>query len=96
MLVALRSFHDDDVLSGSPLGASPEEVRSAVWKQVEATFTSVGDDPLLRVLLEQTYLDPAGGHQAAMRDQHMSRSSYYRHLQRARARFAEVTPGTAS
>ncbi len=88
LLLALRSFHDDDVLARSELAGTVVEVRDLVTGRVRSSFDDSDDDRMLRQLLEQTYLDPEGGHIAARRAAHMSRSSYYRHLQRARDRYA--------
>ena len=55
---------------------------------VEA-FGPTEPDQLLRRAIERTYLDPDGGHGIAQRELHMSRSSFYRHLQRARQQLVE-------
>lgn len=84
---ALRSFHDDDVLARSPLaaGAGPEAARRAVVAMLDRAFGPGPTDVALRATLEHTYIDPDGGPVRAMARLHMSRSSLYRHLQRARA-----------
>lgn len=90
---ALRSFHDDDALGTSPLagGHGAASARTAVRSAIDAAFGPSAADQLLRRALERTYLDPEGGHGPAQRELHMSRSSFYRHLQRARRRLAAHT-----
>lgn len=69
-------------------GASRDTVAAAI----QATFTDSSDDTLLRRILVDTYLEPRGGHVFAMTRANMSRSSFYRHLQRARQRLAAHWP----
>lgn len=88
LLLALRSFHDVDVLEQSPLGSTVGETRQVVLDRVADAFGDADEDQVLRSLLEHTYLDPEGGHAVARQRAHMSRSSFYRHLQRARDQFA--------
>lgn len=92
LLVALRSFHDDDVMGQSSLGESAEQARAVVRQAVRAAFGWGEDELLLRTVLERTYLDADGGHAVAMAELPMSRSSFYRHLQRARDRLASTPP----
>ena len=96
LLAAVRSFHDDAVLAASPLappdGSEPDRaaaVRARVGDALEAAFGPSEADRLLRRAIERTYLDPDGGHGIAQRELHMSRSSFYRHLQRARQQLVE-------
>lgn len=87
---ALRSFHDDAAMAASPLAAGngPDHARQAVRAALDVAFGPSDADQLLRRALERTYLDPEGGHGRAQRELHMSRSSFYRHLQRARQQLA--------
>jgi hypothetical protein len=87
---ALRSFHDDGALAASPLagGRGADHARAAIRSAIEGAFGPSEADQLLRRALERTYLDPEGGHGRAQRELHMSRSSFYRHLQRARQQLA--------
>ncbi len=99
VLAAVRSFHDDQALAASPLApptGSVDERAAAVRQQVAAAladaFTPSEPDQLLRRAIERTYLDPDGGHGRAQRELHMSRSSFYRHLQKARQQLADSSP----
>lgn len=98
MLAALRRFHDDDALAASGLApedatvaARAEAVRSLVRATVDRAFGSSGGDDALRQAIVRTYLDPAGGHGVAQRELHMSRSAFYRHLQKVRERVAAAS-----
>ena len=87
----LRSFHDDDALRALT-GLDPAATRAALRAAVERAFPD--DDPEgLRRALELTYLDPDGGHGVAQRALFMSRSSFYRLLQRARRQLVERGAG---
>ncbi len=98
VVVALRAFHDDDVLAASPLAPATgsvteraEAARQQARDAVDRAFGPSPGDQLLRAAIERTYLDPAGGHGVAQRELHMSRSSFYRHLQKARDRVADAS-----
>ncbi len=100
VLAALRRFHDDDALSTNPLAAADgsvadraDGVRATVRAVVEGTFGSSPGDQRLREAIVRAYLDPDGGHGIAQRELHMSRSTFYRHLQKARDRLATASPG---
>lgn len=97
--LALRSFHDDVALASLALAdrcpnaaevgvaGRAAFVRDHVRCGIDEAFTGgTDDDLLLRRALERTYLDPDGGHARARQELHMSRSSYFRHLARARDR----------
>lgn len=89
LVAALRSFNDDDALAGSPLAdrsGDADAVRAEVRRAIDVAFGESDSeaDALLRLAIERTYLDVDGGHGIAQRELHMSRSSFYRHLQRAR------------
>ncbi|WP_426571190.1 ATP-binding protein [Aquihabitans sp. McL0605] len=93
LVAALRSFHDDVALAASPLAPADagddeaeraEAVREVVRQSIDAAFGPSAPDQELRRAIERTYLDPDGGHGVAQRELHMSRSSFYRHLQKAR------------
>ena len=58
---------------------------------VEVAFADTDGDRRLRRALELAYLEPGGGHAAARDELHMSRSTFYRHLQRARLVLVERT-----
>ncbi|MCU1369556.1 MAG: hypothetical protein JWO77_750 [Ilumatobacteraceae bacterium] len=96
LLDAVRAFHDDAALAASSLAPAdgPDAARAAaVRAQVEdALVVAFGDgeaDQRLRQAIERTYLDPDGGHGIAQRELHMSRSSFYRHLQKARQQLVD-------
>jgi hypothetical protein len=101
LLGAVRSFHDDAALAAGPLappdGTEPAKA-AAVRAQVEdALVVSFGEseqDQRLRQAIERTYLDPDGGHGIAQRELHMSRSSFYRHLQKARQQLVDRAGAT--
>jgi hypothetical protein len=95
VVAALRRFHDDDALSTSPLAPPTgsvveraDAVRSVVRSRVDEAFGPTPTDQQLRHAIVRAYLDLDGGHGIAQRELHMSRSSFYRHLQRARERLA--------
>lgn len=91
LLTTLRAFHDDPALAVGPLGTGEgqtrvDSARRELRDAMGAAFTASEADRLLRTALERTYLDPNGGHAVARHELFMSRSSFYRHLQRARDR----------
>lgn len=94
---ALRSFLDDAALAGTALAPDSgsaaeraEHVRAHVRGVIGSCFGESADDRILRQAIERTYLDPEGGHAIAQRELHMSRSSFYRLLRRARERLNEA------
>lgn len=96
LVAALRSFHDDEALAASPLAPADgdratkaEAVRGTVREAIDDAFGDSAADQQLRVAIERAYLDPEGGHGIAQRELHMSRSSFYRHLQKARQQLAD-------
>lgn len=97
LVAALRAFHDDELLAASALAPAAgsiaeraEVTRQQVRAAVDRAFGPSSGDQRLRAAIERTYLDPAGGHGVAQRELHMSRSSFYRHLQKARDRVASA------
>jgi len=105
LAIALRSFHDDAALAALAIAdLCPDAaevgvpgraafVRDRVRAAVDAAFAGdTDDDVILRRAVERTYLDPDGGHARARQELHMSRSSYFRHLARARDRVAQHNP----
>lgn len=93
LLSALRHFRDDRLLAGNPLGADPAAVRASVRVAMDAAFGPSPTDQQLRQALEQAYLDPGGSHGLARAELHMSRATFYRHLQRARERLVSAAVG---
>ena len=96
LIAALRSFQDDESLAASALApadgdraAKAEAVRSIVVAAIDGAFDGSTADQQLRLAIERAYLDPDGGHGVAQRELHMSRSSFYRHLQKARQQLAD-------
>lgn len=89
LIDALRHFHDDDALRRCRIDGDPDEVRAVVRAAVDAAFGDGPTDAVLRQALVRAYLDVDGGHAPARAELHMSRSSFYRHLQRARQRLAD-------
>jgi hypothetical protein len=63
-----------------------------VLDALDAAFGPSPADTILRAALEHTYLDADGGPVRAMARLHVSRSTLYRHLKRARARLAATPP----
>lgn len=89
---ALRCFHDDEALAAvarRPAPVARDDVRAAI----SLAFGTSAVDADLRRALERTYLDLDGGHSTAQRELFMSRSSYYRFLQRARHQLVERGTG---
>ena len=92
---ALRNLDTPTELVGSPLatGSTPEEraasVRAALDEAVASAFGDGAEEDLLRQVLRRGYLDPAGSHEAAWWDLHLSRATYFRKLRGASARVAE-------
>lgn len=96
VLDAVRSFADDAALAANPLApadgtetARAAAVRIRVEDALVEAFSDSEPDQLLRRAIERTYLDPDGGHGIAQRELHMSRSSFYRHLQKARQQLVD-------
>lgn len=85
---ALRCFHDDETLA-TVAGRPATEARADVERALDAAFGPSKEDGELRRALQRTYLDLDGGHSVAQRELFMSRSSYYRFLQRARQQLVE-------
>jgi hypothetical protein len=89
---ALRSFHDPIALAVSPLarGRTGEQRSASVRKLLrQATAAAFGDSPeqrLQREAIERGYLDPDGGHAAAMHELSISRTTYFRRLAEASER----------
>ena len=92
---ALRNLDTPTELVTSPLasGTTPEEraasVRAALEEAVESAFGEGAEEDLLRQVLRRGYLDPAGSHESAWWDLHLSRATYFRKLRAASARVAE-------
>ncbi len=96
ILDAVRNFQDDHALAASPLAskdgteaARAAAVRTRVEDALVESFGPSEADQRLRQAIERTYLDPDGGHGIAQRELHMSRSSFYRHLQKARQQLTD-------
>ncbi|WP_421118487.1 hypothetical protein ACE2AJ_14005 [Aquihabitans daechungensis] len=102
LLAAVRSFQDDALLAAGSLApaegseaARAAAVRTQVEEALVQAFGPSEADQLLRRAIERTYLDPDGGHGIAQRELHMSRSSFYRHLQKARQQLVDgAVPST--
>lgn len=102
ILAAVRGFGDDAVLAANPL-APPDgteadratAVRTAVTSSLDVAFGGSESDQQLRRAIERTYLDGDGGHGVAQRELHMSRSNFYRHLQKARQQLADRAAATS-
>ena len=92
---ALRSLDQPTELVNSPLarGSTPEEraasVRAALEEAVESAFGEGAEEDLLRQVLRRGYLDPAGSHESAWWDLHLSRATYFRKLRAASVRVAD-------
>lgn len=97
---ALRSYRDDAALSSSSLAtdAGPEAVARVRAQVRDALAAAFGDSPADRDLLlglRRAYVDDDGGHAVARRELHMSRSAFYRHLQRGREQLARSVDRSA-
>jgi hypothetical protein len=92
---ALRSLHQPLELAASPLasGTTTESRVASVRAEVEdAVANAFGDSPdeqLLRRIVQRGYLDPAGSHELAADELHISRATYFRRLKTASQRVAE-------
>jgi len=92
---ALRSLDHPLELAASPLarGASTEERSASVRAEIEdAVASAFGDSPdeqLLRRVVQRGYLDPAGSHELAADELHVSRATYFRRLRAASQRVAD-------
>ena len=92
--LALRVFHDPVALAASPLAVGhdvatrAESVRALLRRTAATAFGASTSERQLRRLIEIGYLDAEGGHQRAMKSEHLSRSSYYRRLATAVERIA--------
>ena len=96
LLAAVRGYLDDEAMAASELGAGTGAQRAAsaraeVRRAVETAFADTPGEQSLRRALELAYLVPGGGHAAARNELHMSRSSFYRQLQKARQLLVERT-----
>ncbi len=91
---ALRSFHDPRALAASPLARGgtadqrAESVRRLLRDTVEEAFGDSHDEKLLRAVVERAYFEPSGGHDVAMEELHMSRTTHFRRLRIAVDRVA--------
>jgi hypothetical protein len=86
---ALRDFHDPAGLAANPLGRvfgvgqRADRLRDMLERSVREGFGESASERGLRHLVERTYIDPSGGHQLAMMEANLSRTSYYRRLAQA-------------
>ncbi len=78
---ALRNLHVP--------GASGPVSREQLEEAAERAFGDTPDERLLRRVLVRGYFDPAGSHEAAAHELHLSRASYFRRLRAASERVAE-------
>ncbi|WP_370240593.1 hypothetical protein [Aeromicrobium sp.] len=100
---ALRSARRTAVIARSPLAAGEggtaeraERARARLRGAIDAAFGAGEDDVVLAAVLRRGHLDDGGGHQVAMRELHMSRSSYFRRLAEATERLASHLLGETS
>lgn len=95
LLTLVKNFHDDARLAssrharGERVADRANSARIRIRLAVEARFGDSEAECLMRAALVQGYLDPTAGHSAAERNLHLSRSTYFRVLRRARARLAD-------
>jgi hypothetical protein len=91
---ALRAFDDPLVLAASSLavGGSVSEraasVRTLLQEATREEFGRSRNERLLRATLERGYMDPDGGHEAALLELNVSRATYFRRLADAVERVA--------
>ena len=92
---ALKVLDRPHDLAASPLarGDGPDEraasVRALLEEAVAAAFGDGADQRLLQDVLRRGYLDPAGSHESAAHELHLSRATYFRKLKTAADRVAE-------
>jgi hypothetical protein len=92
---ALRSLHQPLELAASPLARGPSteqraaSVRAEVQDAVANAFGDSPDEQLLRRIVQRGYLDPAGSHELAADELHVSRATYFRRLRSASQRVAD-------
>jgi hypothetical protein len=95
LLALVRNFHDDARLaasryaSGDRVADRAHAARIRIRRVVAERFGDSDAERLMRAALEQGYLEPLGGHASAERHLHLSRSTYFRVLGRARARLLD-------
>jgi hypothetical protein len=74
---------------GEPLGAGRSPHAMRLPEVLEHAFGQGPEARLLRSVVELGYLDPEAGHAHAMRELHLSRTTYFRRLREAVALMAE-------
>jgi hypothetical protein len=91
---ALTHFHDPIVLADNPLAegagvsARAGSVQELVRSSLDAAYGPSSARNPMRQAIERGYLDPSGGHERAMADLHVARSTYFRMLKKARDQLA--------
>jgi hypothetical protein len=87
----VTSAHVRDALRevGEPLGAGRSPYAARLPEVMEHAFGQGPEARLLRSVVELGYLDPEAGHVHAMRELHLSRTTYFRRLREAIALMAE-------
>jgi hypothetical protein len=95
VVALVRNFHDDARLSASRFASGDtvadraNAARMRLRHVVDARFGDNAAERLMHAALIHGYLDPTAGHTAAQRTLHLSRSTYFRVLRRARARLSD-------
>jgi hypothetical protein len=74
---------------GEPVGAGRSPYAGRLPEALEHAFGEGPEARLLRSVVELGYLDPEAGHVHAMRELHLSRTTYFRRLREAVALMAE-------
>lgn len=70
--------------------------RERLEEAARRAFGETPDEQLLRQVLLRGYVDPAGSHEAAARELHLSRAAYFRRLRSASERVADYLVRAAS
>ncbi len=86
LVAALDAFHDDDAWGRLPLGDDPVLARMRVRRAVGVRLAA---RPELLRLVRERYLTPGASHEGVARAAFLSRSTYFRRLQEARATLAD-------
>jgi hypothetical protein len=71
-------------------------VRTLLEDAAERAFGDTPDERLLRSVLIRGYFEPAGSHEAAARELHLSRAAYFRRLRSASERVASWLTASSS
>src|SRR5690606_2719925 len=83
---ALRNFHDPVILATSPLASGAttrersESVQALILSAIDSSFGRTPEQQTIAAVVELGYLQADGTHEAAARELHLGRSTYFRYL----------------